>query len=187
MNTRTIIGVLVAGLAVFIWGFAFWGATTVPYQVWDSAPNDAQTQSELARLFPESGYYSVPSVANNSAEESAALLTSGVWATVNIDHTPPQPGELTSLLLGLAHCIAVMFLLAILFTHFNSSGVRTAFLIGLAATVFSNFGDVIWWNFPLKWQATIMLYDIGFWIIGGLVLGFFVRNQNPTLNGETAS
>ncbi len=177
MKTRTLIGVLVAGLAVFMWGFAFWGSSTVPYQVWDSVPNDAQTQTELARLFPQSGYYSIPSVANNSAEESAALLKTGVWATVNIDHTPPLPGELASLLLGLAHCIVVMFLLALVFRHLGSNGIRTGFLIGLAATVFSNLGDVIWWNFPLKWQATIMLYDIGFWSIGGLVLGFFFRDQ----------
>jgi len=177
MKARTLIGVLVAGIAVFMWGFVFWGATTVPYQVWDSVPNDVQTQTDLARLFPKSGYYSIPSVANNSPEESVALLQSGVWATVNIDHNPPLPGELSNLLLGLAHCIVVMFLLAVVFTHLRSSGVRTAFVVGLTATVFSNLGDVIWWNFPLTWQATIMLYDIGFWVIGGLVLGFFFRNK----------
>jgi len=177
MNGRTLIGVLVAGFVVFMWGFAFWGATTLPYQVWDSVPNDPQAQATLAKLFPESGYYSVPSVANNSPEEQMALLDSGVWATVNIDHTPPQPGELGNMLFGLGHCMLVMLLLSLVLVHLGSKGIRTAFLVGLTATVFSNLGDVIWWNFPLDWKLTIMLYDMGFWIIGGLVLGFFIRDK----------
>jgi len=185
MNRRTLIGVIVAGFVVFMWGFAFWGATTAPYQVWDSVPNDPKVQSELAKLFPESGYYSIPSVTNNSPKELGALLDTGVWATVNIDHSPPQQGNISNMLLGLGHCIVVMFLLAVLFTHLRATGIRTAFLVGLCASVFNTLGDVIWWNYPLSWKATLMIYDMGFWIIGGLVLTFFLRfADSPIENTE---
>lgn len=177
MSGRTFIGIAVAGFATFMWGFIFWGATTVPYDAWKSVPNDAQVQSELASMFPTSGYYSIPSVTQNSAQESTALLTSGVWATVNIDHTPALPGDLGNMGLGLAHNILVMFLLALLMKHMHSNRMRTAILAGLAATVFSNLGDVIWWNFPLNWKLTIMAYDMGFWILGGFVLSYFMKES----------
>ena len=175
MSGRTFIGIAVAGFATFMWGFVFWGATTVPYKAWDSVANDAEVQSELARMFPQSGYYSIPSVTQNSAEESVALLNSGVWATVNIDHDPSLPGDPANMGLGLVHNILVMFLLAVLMKHMQSNQMRTAILVGLTATAFSNLGDVIWWNFPLDWKLTIMAYDMGFWILGGFVLSYFVR------------
>ena len=177
MHGRTLIGVVIAGLVTFMWGFAFWGASQLPYQVWDSVSNDAKVQAELAELFPESGYYGIPSFSNNSAEESAALLSSGVWATVNIDHNPAQPGDLGNMSLGLAHNVLVMFLLALLMKHIHGNRMRTALLVGLTATVFHNLGDVVWWNFPLDWKATLMLYDMGFWVFGGLVLSFFMRES----------
>ena len=77
--------------------------------------------------------------------------------------------------MGLAHNILVMFLLALLIKHMDSNRMRTALLVGLTATVFSNLGDVIWWNFPLDWKGTIMLYDLGYWIIGGFVLSYFMK------------
>jgi len=177
MNGKTLLGVVLAGVATFMWGFAFWGATTIPYQVWESVPNDAATQAELARMFPKSGYYGIPSMANNSAEESASLLQSGAWAMINIDHNPPLPGDVTTMGLGLIHNIVVMFLLALLIKHLHSNHLRTAILVGLTATVFHNLGDVIWWNYPLNWKGTLMLYDMGFWMVGGLVLSFFMRDS----------
>ncbi len=69
MNGRTLLGVVLAGIITFMWGFAFWGATTTPYEAWKSANNDADAQARLAELFPESGYYGIPSMTNNTAEE----------------------------------------------------------------------------------------------------------------------
>lgn len=177
MNGKTLLGVVLAGVITFLWGFAFWGATTMPYQAWNSVSNDADAQARLAELFPESGYYAIPSLTNNTPEEYVTLSSSGVWATVNIDHSPAPPGDPAALGLGLAHNILVMFLLALLIKHMHSNRLRTALLVGITATVFSNLGDVIWWNFPLVWQGTIMMYDMGFWLLGGLVLNYFMRES----------
>lgn len=175
MNTKVLLGVILAGVLTFLWGFAFWGATTTPYQGWKSVDNDADVQARLAELFPESGYYGVPSMTANSSEQFSALTDSGVWAMVNIDHTPPQPGDPKTLGLGLAHNIVVMFLLALLIKHIPSNRLRSALFVGVTATVYSNLGDVIWWNYPITWKATLMVYDMGFWLLGGLILSYSMR------------
>ncbi len=175
MTSKTLLGVVLAGILTFLWGFAFWGATTTPYQAWDSVNNDAEVQARLAELFPESGYYSIPSMTNNSPEQFSALTDSGVWAMVNIDHSPPQQGDPIVLGLGLAHNIVVMFLLALLIKHVPSNRLRTALFVGVTAAVYSNMGDVVWWNYPLSWKGTIMVYDLGFWLLGGLVLSYSMR------------
>ena len=67
MNRKALLGVVLAGVITFMWGFAFWGATAKPYQAWSSVDNDAQVQARLAELFPESGYYGIPSMSQNTA------------------------------------------------------------------------------------------------------------------------
>ncbi len=177
MNRKALLGVVLAGVITFMWGFAFWGATAKPYQAWSSVDNDAQVQARLAELFPESGYYGIPSMSQNTSEGFGSLVNSGVWAMVNIQHTPPQPGDPFVLGLGLALNILVMFLLALLIKHMHANRLRTALLVGITATIFSNIGDVIWWNYPLAWKTTIMVYDMGFWLLGGLVLSYFMREN----------
>lgn len=182
MNTRTLLGILIAAIAAFLWGFLFWGASTLTYSSWSATADDAKTQAALAELFPESGYYTVPNHTQHTPDAFSALLDhGGVWATVNMDYNPPQQGDPANLLLGLGHNLVVMFLLALLIQHTTADRFRTALLAGLMAAVFSNFGDVVWWNYPIDWKLTIFTYDLGFWLIGGLVLSYFMRGQDVPL------
>ena len=186
MNARTLLGVIIAAIATFLWGFLFWGASTLSYASWSATEDDAKTQAVLTELFPNPGYYSVPSLAQHTPEAFARLLDDGgVWATVNMDYTPPQSGDPTTLMLGFAHGVVVIFLLALLIMHSKSNRLRNALLAGLMAAVFSNVGDVIWWNYPLNWKLTIFVYDLGFWLIGGFVLSFFMRAQDAPPTGAT--
>lgn len=54
---KTLVGILVAEITVFAWGPLFWGATLIPYSVWKSTANDAETQAALRELRTESGTY----------------------------------------------------------------------------------------------------------------------------------
>ena len=58
---KTAIAILVAAIAVFFWGFAYWGATKIPYQAWTPAADDAAAQQALREHFPANGVYGVPS------------------------------------------------------------------------------------------------------------------------------
>lgn len=176
MTTRTLLGVLIAAVTTFLWGFLFWGASTLSYSSWSATADDAKTQAALTALFPTSGFYTVPNHTQHTPEVFGALLDNGgVWATVNMDYNPPQQGDPISLLLGLGHNVVVLLLLALLISHAPANRLRTALLAGLMAAVFSNFGDVVWWNYPISWKLTIFAYDLGFWLLGGLVLNHFMR------------
>src|SRR5436309_1824864 len=57
---RIILGVVLASVAMFFWGFLYWGINPLPYQTWKKAPNDEAVQSALMATLPESGIYHVP-------------------------------------------------------------------------------------------------------------------------------
>ena len=67
---RTILRVLLAAVAMYFWGFLFWGINPVPYQSWQQADDDA-AQAALRELFPTAGTYYVPGRAHDEAEMSA--------------------------------------------------------------------------------------------------------------------
>lgn len=56
------LAILAAAIAVFLWGFAFWGATALPYQTLQTAADDSAAQAALREYFPANGVYAVPSV-----------------------------------------------------------------------------------------------------------------------------
>ncbi|MEM7216798.1 MAG: hypothetical protein AAF515_00435 [Pseudomonadota bacterium] len=176
MNGRTLIGVVVAAFVAFMWGFVFWAATPLPYNSWHKVDDESAAQSLLAQTFPDSGIYGVPSP-QNAPEDMVAKLDQGVWAMVNIDHTPAAPGDPAAMGLGFLHMLVTMLLLAVLLKHMHSNRLRNALLAGLMAAVFSNFGDVVWWNYPIGWKTAIFVYDMGFWLIGGLILNYFMRES----------
>ena len=57
---RQIIGVVLATLAVYMWGFLYWGASTIPYSAWQATNDDAAAGKALLEHFPVSGTYYVP-------------------------------------------------------------------------------------------------------------------------------
>ena len=60
---RLLIGIILASVAMFAFGFAYWGPLNpLPYSAWKQTPNDAAAQSALRSHFPEEGTYFVPTV-----------------------------------------------------------------------------------------------------------------------------
>lgn len=59
---KTIIGVIVTTLVLFVWGFLFWGQVlhSIPYESWKQTGDDGQAQEMLEKTFPETGTYYVP-------------------------------------------------------------------------------------------------------------------------------
>ncbi len=41
------IGVAIATIAIYMWGFLFWGATTIPYSPLKATPDDEAAQAVL--------------------------------------------------------------------------------------------------------------------------------------------
>ena len=52
---KTILGIVATTFALYIWGFLYWGVSTIPYSSWKQTADDEQTQQMMAEYFPESG------------------------------------------------------------------------------------------------------------------------------------
>jgi hypothetical protein len=58
-------------------------------------------------------------------------------------------------------------------TYFDR--VKFVTLAGLAAALLIDGGDIAWWHIGWQWKLYQAFYAVSFWILTGLVLGWFVR------------
>ncbi|MCH7741181.1 MAG: hypothetical protein IIB71_00790 [Proteobacteria bacterium] len=80
---KIIPGIIVTTFALYIWGFLYWGVSTIPYSGWKQTADDELTQQMLAEHFPESGVYFVSGF-NHEAEELNRLFEQGPTGFVTI-------------------------------------------------------------------------------------------------------
>ncbi len=57
---RAILGISAAALAVYIWGFVFWGASGLPYSAWQKVDDEVAVGQVLKKHFPRDGVYAIP-------------------------------------------------------------------------------------------------------------------------------
>ncbi len=175
---RTILGVFLGGLAVYMWGFAYWGASGIPYAAWkQAAGGDEAVQQALLEHFPENGTYFVPGMYNEDAELDR-LMEAGPVALVHMTAREGRPMMLTSVMVcGFGLCLLVAALTAALLrmARIETYGRRVAFvaMVGLTAVVTIHLGDVVWWMLPLDWKLAQAFYDLAAFGILGAVLGKF--------------
>ena len=72
---QSIIGAIVAGLVLFLWGFLYWGLNPLPYTAWSQPTNDAALGESLKQFLPDSGMYYVPGP--HLGEDEATRLLGG--------------------------------------------------------------------------------------------------------------
>lgn len=174
-----VLGPFLAALAMFIWGFFYYGLSGFPYAVLGSAP---EAGPALNRLFPASGTYVFPDprVDPKVVEKQFA---SGPIATVHIHKEGANPMDPLLLIKGFALEFVSCVLLALLLTQSAAKGyagrVCFAVLAGVLITLFSNGGQVIWWRQDWAWHTRTMIHDIAAWLAAGLILAIFVRRCEP--------
>src|SRR5690606_3979537 len=61
-----LIGVVLATIAMFFWGFLYWGATTIPYGPLKASNGDEAAQQALLEHFPTTGMYMIPGMHNDT-------------------------------------------------------------------------------------------------------------------------
>ncbi len=170
------LAILVAAVAVYLWGFVFWGATTVPYQAWNRAADDSAAQQALREHFPQNGVYGVPSVMHE-AEELERLSQAGPTGFVFITAAGGRPAMVPSIMaFGFLHGLVVAALVAALLSWAGAGmafagKVKLALLAGAISVVMTHFGDAIWWMSPWRWKLVTAFYELMCFLIMGLVLG----------------
>ena len=179
---RQIIGVVLATLAVYMWGFLYWGASTIPYSAWQATNDDAAAGKALLEHFPVSGTYYVPGMYVDEATRNK-LSEAGPVAFVHIQREGRPVMDPSIMLNGFLLTLVTAFLISVLLKRalpaLASYTDRVAFvaLVGLTAVVMIDFGDAVWWQTPWGWKIYQILYDLVAWVIAGLVLGKFIRPE----------
>ena len=80
---RTIIGVAIACVVLYVYGFLYWGMGPYKTMIWKHTRDDAAAGAALREYFPENGTYLVPGFANDDATMET-LSKKGPVALVNM-------------------------------------------------------------------------------------------------------
>ena len=173
MSAKTTVGVLVTGLVLFVFGFAYWAVNPLPYSAWNEVSDIAAAQSGAAALFPEDGIYFLPGRGNDPAVQQ--FMDTGPSVYLTIDHTPTSGADPVAMGLGFVHNVLSALLIVLLLRSVSGLGPRVGAgaLVGVVAAFVINGSEVIWWQQPFSWIVHQMIYYVLYFAIGAAVLGFF--------------
>jgi hypothetical protein len=165
--------ILLATVAMYCFGFLYWGLSGAPYKTWKQAPDDVAAGQALLQHFPESGLYHVPSI-NHPEKEREELFRRGPVGFVKIRRPGRELHDVSIMINGFLLSLAASALLWLVLkkSALTTYGSRLVFvaLLGVTASVMIDGGDVVWWQTPILWKLAQGVYNVGAWIMAGLVL-----------------
>jgi hypothetical protein len=165
-----VIAPAVAALAMFFWGFLYFGVSGVPYRVLQPSATLAPALAQL----PASGTYLVP----DPRDGADPATYRGPAAKVS--YTTQLRPMSTTLLIGYLHGFVSCGLLALLLWRTGAAlgGFRCKFFFclvtGLLVTFFAHICDVAWWQGDLAWAAASMAHDLVAFALAGAILAQLV-------------
>ena len=74
--TKQLIGIVLATVAIFMWGFVYWGLMSAPYAPLKATNGDEAAGQALLEHFPSMGMYLMPG-AYNDPETTARMFAEG--------------------------------------------------------------------------------------------------------------
>jgi hypothetical protein len=165
-----------AALAMFIFGFLYWGATKLPYKYLGHVSDDATASEALKKIFPKSGAYFVPGMYLDDAKHKELAERGPIAEVYYTDHgmsVDPSPGMLIKgYLYEFVLCLLLSLMLVNLAPAFKCWTCRVKFCaaIGLLMAL-GEYGYTVWWMHDVAWTTVQALYDFVALVIAGLVLG----------------
>ncbi|CAK9027301.1 Uncharacterized protein SCF082_LOCUS17859, partial [Durusdinium trenchii] len=177
---KFILGIVVASVALFFWGFLFWGLGPYPTLIWKQPTDIDVTRLALAEQFPEAGTYFIPPYTGDD-DAFQTGYEEGPVAFVQMLAPDGRPAMDASIMIrGFGLNVVVIILLATLLkqvvvaTPSYLSRVWVATLVGLIAAVFIDVGDTAWWGIALEWKLYQAAYHVSAAVVVGAVLGLFI-------------
>ena len=168
---KTIAGIGLTAIVLFIFGFLYWGVSPLPYTAVNSAADQEAALADIKRHFPDTGAYMIPTAADME------LLAEGSQAVVYVDHEVPasQPDP-ASMALGLVHNVLMALVVFLLLRNQDgmSQHLRTGALVGLAAVVVIEGSDTLWWLYPLSWKIHSVVYHFLCFVLAAALLSRFM-------------
>jgi hypothetical protein len=180
--SRVLIGSVVSGIAVFLWGFVFWGISPLAYSSLSRTTDDAAAGRALTDHLPQTGTYFIPGQ-HNPPDVQKSLFEAGPVAVIFFTREGKPMTSGIQMAQALLHSIAISLIVAIALFLLGDSTlgygnrVRLIAIVGLASALMAPLAHMIWWYFPAGWQLWNALYQAVAWLIMGLVLAYFVRSR----------
>lgn len=173
------LGIVLAAVVLFVWGFLFWGIA--PVNPIDTGLDAAKAQEMLRQLVPKDGVYVVPEMPHETTEAWTTQHRQGPLAMIFVRTTGGEPMAPMTFVLGFVHNVLTAFLIALLLSKaagvLPTYGSRLGFVLlaGVAATIWAHAGDPIWLNHPWRFHLLSMFYDVVAWSLAGAVLARYVK------------
>ena len=109
---RTAIGVILACVVLYVWGFLCWGLGPYKTQIWKQSRDDAAAGKALREAFPQNGTYLVPGFAQDEAKREE-LSKQGPVVMVHMLAVNGMPGmDPMTFVLGFVVNVVVIVLIA---------------------------------------------------------------------------
>ena len=183
---QRLIGIFIAAIAAYAWGFAFWGA---PPQIWGDLPHaydswkhtadDAAAGAALRQHFPEVGTYYLPG-RHNPKEALDGLYKSGPIAFVHMTSIAGRPQfEPIVMVLGFLLYLVTSIVLSVLLLigkipgYFRRVGV--VLFAGIAGAIAIRMGESVWWYEDVMWRGWQAIYEVVLFLVFGLILAAFIK------------
>lgn len=178
---RLLIGALLASVAMWFWGFLFWGVSPLPAHFLKSVPDEVGFADKLKAALPETGVYIVPNMGTGvSQEEFTKRHQAGPVAQVVYVREGAEPVSLKVFGGGWLHMFVCALILGSILqyvpgpTTFGSRYCILA-LAGTAAALWSNIGKPIWWHQPWAFNLLYAVYDLTSLLLAAVILAWYVR------------
>ena len=173
------LGALLAAVAMFLWGFFFWGSKLIDHFGHVSPEAETALTEALKANLTADAVYVLPDYKNGTEEEVMARASAGPIALINF-HAAGTPPMATTLAMGFVHMLITTAILAF-FVQLTLPAapaymdrVKLVAVFGAAAAIYAQLGNPIWWHYPWAFSASGALYDFVSYVLAGLILAYFI-------------
>lgn len=180
MAVRILVAAALSAVLMFLWGFVFWGVLDVGSSVMEPLPAELDVLASLRGSQAASGMYVYPMPADAADPDAVAEFErkhqEGPLLQLAYVAEGGDPMPASMFVFGLAHYFLVSLLagcmLAIAGNGLRTFGRRFAVLglFALAASLWANAADAIWWFHPLDYCLGNGAYQL----VAGLLMAVVV-------------
>jgi hypothetical protein len=182
---RTIFGVVIAAIVIYLWGFVYWGLGPFNRHIWKQTADNEAAGRALLEHFPERGTYFVPN-SYPDPQKAEAIFKTGPVAMIHMLAPKGRPMADPTIMGGGFVLNLVVIVLVVLVLKNTAASTPTYFsklgllaLIGVTASLLIDGGDAVWWQVPWQWKLYQAFYNTSVWIIAGAILAPFVTSKKP--------
>lgn len=176
------LGAVVAAIAMFVWGFIYWGTGIVDLFTHMTPEAETALSEALKTNLTADGVYFVPEPKHGTPDEWQQRMSVGPLAMINYRAGGAAPmGVMMGM--GFAHMLVTAALLGVLLqmllpaTHGYVDRLKLIAVAGFIAAFYIHFAQPIWWHYPWIHAATGFVYDLVSFTIAGAILAYFIAPQ----------